>query len=108
MSRGVSDTDGFLFIYIPQNQRLLRGRSLGEVIQSEVGNVMEAAAAVIGLSGVGMIAGHGGPAFLNPIVRRSLHGSKPRRAAGLGLMYVCNGLAGRPRLLSGIVRHSPA
>jgi hypothetical protein len=64
MYRGVGDTDGFLFLSTPDNQRLLRGRSLGEEIQDEVGNVIKAAAAVMELPGVGMIAQHSGATFL--------------------------------------------
>jgi hypothetical protein len=64
MCRGVGDTDGFLFLFIPGNQRLLRGRSLGEIIQDEVRNVIKAAEAVMELPGVGMIAQHRGSTFL--------------------------------------------
>jgi hypothetical protein len=65
MHRGVRDTGGFLILYFPYSHRLLRGRSLGEIIQDEVGNVIKAAAAVMRPPDVGTITAHGGSIFLN-------------------------------------------
>jgi hypothetical protein len=64
MHRGVRDTGGFLVLYVPQNHRLLRGRSLGEIIEDEVRNVTNAAAAVMGLPDVGTITAHSSSSFL--------------------------------------------
>lgn len=65
MHRGARDTSGFLILNVPQNHRLLCGRSLGEIIQDEVGNVIKAPAAVMRLPDVGTIAAHGGSILLN-------------------------------------------
>jgi hypothetical protein len=62
---GVRDTGGFLVLFVRHSHRLLRGRSLGEIIQDEVGNVIKAAAAVMRLPDVGTITAHGGSSFLN-------------------------------------------
>jgi hypothetical protein len=58
MHRGVRDTGGFLVLYVTHSHRLLRGRSLGEIIQDEVGNVIKAAAAVMRPADVGTITAH--------------------------------------------------
>ena len=60
MHRGVRDTGRFLVLYVAHNQRLLRGRSLGETIQDEVRNVTKAAVAVMGPLDVGTMAAHSG------------------------------------------------
>jgi hypothetical protein len=64
MHRGVRDTGGFLVLYVPHSHRLLRGRSLGEIIQDEVGNVIKAAAAVMRPPDVGTITAHSSSSFL--------------------------------------------
>ena len=65
MHRGVRDTGGFLVLYVPHRYRLLPGRSLGEINQGEVGNVIKAPVAVMRLPDVGTITAHGGSIFLN-------------------------------------------
>jgi hypothetical protein len=62
--RGVGDTEVFLFRFIPDNQRLLPARSLGEIIQDKVRYVIKAAEAVMELPSVGMIAQNSDSTFL--------------------------------------------
>jgi len=86
MYRGLGDTKCFRFISM-RNQRLLRGRSLGEIIQDEVGNVLRAAAAVTEPSVVGMIAEHSSSSFLPtkapPPTAHLRHVAEPKSASSL-------------------------
>lgn len=74
--RGVRDTAGFLVLYVPHSHRLLRGRSLGEIIRDEVGNVIKAAAAVMRLLYVGTIAAHSGSILLDSLFENRYLGEK--------------------------------
>ena len=76
MHRGARDTSGFLILNFPQNHRLLCGRSLGEIIRDEVGNVIKAAAAVMRLLYVGTIAAHSGSILLDSLFENRYLGEK--------------------------------